>query len=154
MHPTTKSTVKTALFLATALLASGPALAKDKFAEGVPVKVTVINASGEPVPTAVIRHPDEADRHRVNSLTGSWEESKLYLPDGSELIFVPGMTIQLEVSAPGFMTQVIQYDIRKRKNNVEVTLPELAIDDSDIDEPLLQFGRDKPREDGGTGPAN
>lgn len=128
--------------------------AKDKYEDGVPVKVVVLSPAGEPIPTAVIRHPDEADRHRVNSLTGSWEESKLYMPDGSELIFVPGMTIQLEVSAPGFMTQVIQYDIRKRKNTVEVTLPELPLDDSDIDEPLLQFGRDKPREDGGTGPAN
>ncbi|RME26110.1 MAG: hypothetical protein D6798_07320 [Deltaproteobacteria bacterium] len=137
------------------LLVAGPAHAKkDRYADGVPVQVTVVDASGEPVPTAVIRHPDEADRHRVNSLTGTWEESKLYLPDGSELIFKPGMSIQLEVSAPGYMTQIIQYDIRKRKNNVQVTLQELNIDDSDIDEPLLQFGRDKPRETGTSGPAN
>ncbi len=139
----------------TGLLVAGPAHAKkDRYADGVPVEVTVLDAGGAPVPTAVIRHPDEADRHRVNSLTGSWEESKLYMPDGSELIFVPGMSIQLEVSAPGYMTQVIQYDIRKRKNNVQVTLQELVLDESDIDEPLLQFGRDKPRETGASGPAN
>ena len=143
------------LALITGLMLSGPALAKkDKFEDGVPVKVTVLDAVGEPIPTAVIRHPEEADRHRVNSLTGSWEESKLYLPDGSELIFTPGMSIQLEVSAPGYLTQIIQYDIRKRKNHVEVALPELQLDEQDIDEPLLQFGRDKPRETGGTGPAN
>ena len=137
------------------LAMGGPAFAgKDKYADGVPVQVTVLDPEGEPIPTAVIRHPDEADRHRVNSLTGSWEESKLYMPDGSELVFVPGMSIQLEVSAPGFVTQIIQYDIRKRKNHFEVTLPVMDLDDSDIDEPLLQFGRDNPREDGGGGPAN
>ncbi|NOY24402.1 MAG: hypothetical protein GXP62_00875 [Oligoflexia bacterium] len=141
--------------LVGSLFFSSPALAKgDKYADGVPVKVTVLDVNGDPIPTAVIRHPDEADRHRVNSLTGSWEESKLYLPDGSELVFTPGMTIQLEVSAPGYLTQIIQYDIRKRKNNVEIALPELELDDQDIDEPLLQFGRDEPREAGGTGPAN
>lgn len=141
--------------LAAGLFLGSPALAKgDKYADGVPVKVTVLDVDGDPIPTAVIRQPDEADRHRVNSLTGSWEESKLYLPDGSELVFTPGMTIQLEVSAPGYLTQIIQYDIRKRKNNVEIALPELELDDQDIDEPLLQFGRDEPREAGGTGPAN
>lgn len=150
-----QKTTLPALVLAALVALPGTARAKkNKYEDGVPVKVTVLDAQGEPVPTAVIRHPDEADRHRVNSLTGSWEESKLYMPDGSELIFVPGMTIQLEISAPGYMTQIVQYDIRKRKNNVEITLPELDLDDSDIDEPLLQFGRDKPRETGGTGPAN
>ena len=137
------------------LLVSGPALAgKSKSEDGVPVKVTVLDTQGEPIPTAVIRQPEEADRHRVISLTGSWEETKLYLPDGSELVFTPGMSIQLEVSAPGFLTQIIQYDIRKRKNNVEVRLPALALEEQEVDEPLLQFGRDKPRETGNTGPAN
>ncbi len=143
-----------ALIIGGSLASSAADAKKNKYEDGVPLKVTVVDAVGEPVPTAVIRHPDEADRHRVNSLTGSWEESKLYMPDGSELIFVPGMSIQLEVSAPGYMTQIIQYDVRKRKNNLEVSLVELELDDSDIDEPLLQFGRDKPREAGGTGPAN
>ena len=52
------------------------------------------------------------------------------------------------------LTQIIQYDIRKRKNNVEVRLPALALEEQEVDEPLLQFGRDKPRETGNTGPAN
>ncbi|MCB9778406.1 MAG: hypothetical protein H6742_07580 [Alphaproteobacteria bacterium] len=142
------------LALVAGLAHSAPAAAKKTYDEGVIVKVTVLDVAGESIPTAVIRHPDEADRHRVNSLTGSWEDSKLYMPDGSELIFVPGMSIQFEISAAGYVTQVIQYDVRKRKNNLEVTLQELVIDDADIDEPLIQFGRDKPRETGGTGPAN
>ncbi len=127
---------------------------KSKEPEGVPIKMTVKDPEGRPIPTAVIRHPDEADRHRVNSLTGTWEETKLYMPDGSELIFTPGMTIQFEVSAPGYLTRIVQYDIRKRKNQVPVVLTALALEDQAVEEPLLQFGRDKPREAGGTGPAN
>ena len=134
-------------------VAAAPAQAKDED-EGVPITVTVMDQTGEPIPTAVIRHPDEADRHRVNAITGEFTASVLYLPDGGELIFTPGMTIRLEISAPGFMTQIIQYDIRKRRNKLEVTLAPLDLNEEAIEEPLLQFGRDKPREDGGTGPAN
>ncbi len=141
--------------LFAALFASGPALAaKSKEIEGVMVRMTVTDPDEQPIPTAVIRHPDEADRHRVNSLTGSWEDTKLYMPDGSELVFVPGMSIQFEVSAPGYLTRIIQYDIRKRKNHVPVVLSPLLLEEQGVEEPLLQFGRDKPREAGGTGPAN
>ncbi len=134
--------------LLVGVFAAGPALAaaKGEKSEGVPVEVKVIDTEGQAVSTAVVRHPDEADRHRVNALTGSWSASVLYLPDGSEMIFTPGMSIQLEVSAPGYMTQIIQYDIRKRKNKIEVTLPKLDLENSEVGEPLIQFGRDKPRD--------
>jgi hypothetical protein len=145
-----------ALVLAPALV---PATASAKKGsegdpEGVPVKVKVLDADGNPIPTAVVRHPDEADRHRVNSPTGEWFNSVLYLPDGSEMIFTPGMQLRLEISAPGYMTKIIQYDIRKRKNNIEVALDKLEIEEQSIEEPTIQFGRDKPRDDGGSGPAN
>jgi len=146
-----------ALVLALVLmtLSTSDALAGKKTeTEGVPIKVTVLDEKGQPITTAVVRHPDEADRHRVNSMTGALEISVLYLPDGSELIFTPGTTVKFQSSAPGYMTQIIQYDIRKRKNNLEVTLPALALEESDIDEPVIQFGRDKPRDEGSTGPAN
>jgi len=116
--------------------------------EGVPVTVVVVDLEGNPVPTAVIRHPDEADRRRVNAVTGEWTGQVLYLPDGSEMIFTPGMSLTLEISAPGFMTQVIQYDIRKRGNKVEIILPQIDLDEDDVEEPLIQFGRDKPRDVG------
>ena len=116
--------------------------------EGVPVTVVVLDTEGEPVPTAVIRHPDEADRRRVNAVTGEWTGQVLYLPDGSEMIFTPGMSLTLEISAPGFMTQIIQYDIRKRGNKVEIILPQIDLDEDDVEEPLIQFGRDKPRDVG------
>lgn len=139
--------------IAVGLLFASTAQAK-RDEGGVPITIQVLDILGEPIPTAVIRHPEEAFRHRVNSITGEWTSPVLYLPDGGELIFTPGMTIRLEVSAPGYMTQIIQYDIRKRRNKVPVSLTELAMDDEEIEEPLIQFGRDRPRDVGGTGPAN
>lgn len=127
-------------------LAPATALAKDDGKEGVPVKVVVLDQESRPIPTAVVRHPKEADRHRVNSVDGSWEASVLYLPDGSELAFKPRETIELEISAPGYVTQVLSYQVRRRHNVVEVALPPLVMDDSAVDEPSISFGRDEPRE--------
>ena len=139
----------------TGLLLPGNALAKkNKKGEGVDVKVIVTAETGEPVSTAVIRHPQESDRHRVNAVDGSWEASVLYLPDGSELVFEPGLTLNLEISAPGYMTQLIQYDVRKRNNKIPVTLSLLELESEEIEEPVIQFGRDRPRDDVGGAPAN
>ena len=122
--------------------------------DGVPVRVYVLDSGRDPIPTGVVRHPDETDRHRVNAATGHWEDSVLYMPDGSEMIFHPGMSIQLEVSAPGYLTRVVQYDIRKRRNHIPVVLDKIEFNSDDIEEPIIQFGRDKPRTDGAGGPAN
>lgn len=134
------------ILAALAGLLSGEALADKSADDGVPITVVVVDDAGKAIPTAVVRHPDEADRHRVNALNGEWTGSVLYLPDGTEMVFTPGMSITLEVSAPGFMTKIVNYDIRKRKNRVEVALPTLVVDESGIDEPIITFGRDKPRD--------
>ncbi|MFZ5481887.1 MAG: hypothetical protein ACOZNI_34320 [Myxococcota bacterium] len=131
--------------VALAVLAE-PAHAAKKEDQGVPVRVIVLDAERKPVSTAVVRHPQEADRHRVNSVDGSWEASVLYMPDGSELRFTPGMTLELEISAPGYTTQVFQYQVRKRKNVVEIALAKIEMDDTTIEEPMISFGRDEPRE--------
>jgi hypothetical protein len=142
------------LALSLGLAASVTAEAGKKSDEGVNVRITVLDPAEEPIPTAVVRHPDEADRRRVNSVTGVWEDSILYLPDGSELRFVPGMSLQFEISAPGYITQVIQYDVRKRNNKVEIRLEQMEIEEEEIEEPLIQFGRDRPRDVVGGGPSN
>ena len=129
------------------------ALAK-KSQVGTRVYVQVLDDVGSPIPTAVIRHPDEADRHRVNSVDGTWDEEVLYLPDGSELTFKPGMILVLEVSAPGYETKVIQYQVRRKRNNVKVDLAKLQLDDEVLEEPMMSFGRDTPRYTVGGGPAN
>ena len=135
-------------------LLSPPAFAKKNAGEGVPVLVTVVDAMGAPVPTAVVRHPEEADRHRVNAATGEWEASALYLPDGSDVTFAPGMTLELEVSAPGYLTQVVEHQVKKRKNRVDVVLVAIDLDAADDAEPILQFDRDVPREDVTSAPAH
>lgn len=135
------------LFVLGSLLLSPAAEAKPKAAdEGVPVRVIVKDDQAAPIPTAVVRHPLEQDRHRVNSVDGSWETSVLYLPDGTELRFTPGQTLDLEISAPGYVTQVFQYQIRKRRNVIEVKLHKIENEVEQIEEPMITFGRDVPRE--------
>ena len=140
----------TAACVALLCTGCGPKIVTD----GVPVKVFVEGPDGKPIPTAVVRHPDEADRHRVNAATGHWEGSVLYMEDGSELVFMPNTTIQLEVSAPGFLTKVIQYDIKKRRNQFPVRLDKLSLKDDEFDEPIIQFGQDKKKSEIGGGAAN
>ena len=122
---------------------------------GTRIQVRVLSENGEPIPTAVIRHPDEEERHRVNSVTGTWEEEVLYMPDGSELIFTPGLLLYLEISAPNYESQVVQYQVRRRRNSLSVTLKRLEMQEVTIDEPMMSFGRDKPIDAAeGGGPSN
>jgi pseudouridine-5'-phosphate glycosidase len=132
--------------------ASSPAQAKKaSVEEGVEVTIVVQDAAGEPIPTAVVRHPGEAARNRVNAVNGEWKNSRVYLPDGSEMLFLPGMSLQLEVSAPGFMLRIVTYDIRKRNNRVVVVLEPMPEEQEEMEEPMIQFGRERPIEGSGAG---
>ncbi|MEL6343201.1 MAG: hypothetical protein AAFV53_08690 [Myxococcota bacterium] len=142
-----------AWILGLMLAMSLPAHAKKKKSEGIPLTVRVVDLGGEPIATAVVRHPEEADRHRVNAITGEWTAPVLYLPTGEELLFTPGMTVRLEVSAPGYMARIIEYSIRKRRNTIEIALDMLE-DEEIIEEPSINFSRDQIREPTGSGPAN
>jgi hypothetical protein len=124
---------------------AGPALAADD--DGIPVTIRVVDAASEqPITTAVVRHPQEQDRHHVNTETGEWIGSVLYMPDGSELLFEKGMTLEFEISAPGYVNQSVTYTVRRRRNEFPVALQklELDMDDEDPDDITIQFGRDKP----------
>ena len=121
-----------------------PALAEDV---GIPVTVQVTDAMQLPIATAVVRHPSEQDRHRVNTETGKWVASVLYLPDGNELVFIKGMELEFEISAPGYKNARVTYFVRKRKNVVPVVLEKMEFDlesEDDVEDPVIQFGRDKP----------
>ena len=134
-------------------LFSTEAVAKDE--EGVEVTIQVLDQEGAPIPTAVVRHPDEQDRHRVNTFDGSWSERVLYLPDGTELVFEKGLELELEISAPGYINQRFVYVVKKRKNVVPVTLQKMELSmESDFEEPVIQFGRDKPVDGVPIDPAN
>lgn len=133
------------------LVASPAARAgKTKQDDGIPITVLVKDTNGNPVATAVVRNPKEEERHRVNTVTGSWVGSILYLPDGSMIKFAKGMEVTFEVSAPGYVTQTVHYIVRKRKNVIVVPLEQMKLDDSsskkddDSQMPIIGFGRDKP----------
>lgn len=132
------------LVVALAAGAISPAVAQD---EGIPVAVEVRDVdSKEIVKTAVVRHPEEAERHKVNTETGRWTEKVLYMSDGTELVFRKGMILTFEVSAPGYHNENVNYMVRKRKNVIPVALRkmELSLEDDFESEPNIQFGRDKP----------
>lgn len=132
-----------AAFLISMALADEP--------RGTPVRVVVTDATGAPVPSANVRNPQEAERHPVNTLDGSWTGSYLYLPDGSEVTFTPKMNLDLEISAPGFQLAHVHYVIHKSKNVVPVVLQPIAvIDMGDPDDINVQFGGDHAIDGGGT----
>jgi hypothetical protein len=134
------------LVMIAAVLLGSPLARAGNEDDGIPVTVRVIDPNGEPIPTAVVRHPQEQDRHRVNTETGMLTLSVLYLPDGSEILFEKGMSVDFEVSAPGYVNKKVTYVVRKRRNTFDVTLDKMTIDmsDDDPDDITIQFGRDKP----------
>jgi hypothetical protein len=142
------------LIVLAACLTPHVAAADKGAAEAVPVRVIVRDEAGAPVPTAVVRHPKEADRHRVNAATGEWEAKALYLPDGSEMAFAPGITLELEISAPGYLTKLVAHDVRKRRNQVDVVLEAIDLDATPAPDPVIDFAHDAPRDDAASAPAH
>lgn len=115
--------------------------------EGIEVTVEVRDYdTNEVIPTAVVRHPEEAVRHRVNVKDGRWKDKILYLSDGTELVFTKGKSLTFEVSAPGYKNETATYVVRKRKNlvNVLLTKMEISLDEDFANEPNISFGRDRP----------
>jgi hypothetical protein len=138
-------TLRWAVLLMVAVVFSTTAVAKPSD-PGVPVTIRVVTLEGEPIGAAVIRHPVEAARHQVNGDTGEWTGRALYLEDGKELLFEAGMTLEFEISAPGYGNAKVQYVVRKRKNTFSIVLEpvQLVPEREDEEEPHIQFGRDKP----------
>jgi hypothetical protein len=133
--------------LALALAAPSLAFAKKPVEEGVELVIQVVDAeSTTPVVTAKVRNPQEKETQSVNSDTGEWRGRVLYLPDGTEVFFEAGMELTFEISAPNYKLEKITYVMRKRKNRVVIPLQkmQISLDDLEDDEPVIQFGRDKP----------
>ena len=103
---------------------SGDAQAKkDKKEEGVTVTITVLDEESKtPLSTARILHPLEHIDHQVNSVTGSWKESVLFLTDGTTLYFSPGSSLDLTISAPGYISQEIQLEVKHWRNKHTIYL--------------------------------
>jgi hypothetical protein len=136
-------------YLLAAFVVAAPTLsfAKKDEQQGVELVIQVVDRESlEPVKTAKVRNPQEKETQSVNSDTGEWRGRVLYLPDGTEVFFEAGMELTFEVSAPNYKLQKITYVMRKRKNRVVIPLEQMQIslDDLEDDEPVIQFGRDKP----------
>ena len=137
------------------LVATPDAEAKKKKNEGVEVTFIIMEQdTQEPISTASVLHPSDIESSRVNELNGTWQSSEVYLPDGSVILFTPGSLLEMEISAPGYVTQIVQYDIKKRRNKVPIYLEKMEIDDSDIEMPSIPFGWDKERDPSMGGAAN
>lgn len=128
---------------------------KRKKGEGVVVEVKVLDKEDAGiVATAMIRYPKDETTYRVNEVNGIWKASEIYLSDGDTMHFTPGSSVQLEISAPGYVTQLVQYDVRRWRNKVEISLEKMKIDDKDIEIPTIPFGRDQERDPSTSGAAN
>lgn len=142
------------MWIALASLLLGTAEAKKDKDAGVTIEITVMDMEGKPVPTAVVKHEKESDPSRVNELTGVWQAKEVFDAEGAEFPFKPGNIEQFSISAPGYMTQVVKYDVRRRHNNIEIKLDKMEIEQEDAEDIITPFGRDKERIDGGPGGSN
>ncbi|MFK7928056.1 MAG: hypothetical protein AB8H79_07690 [Myxococcota bacterium] len=130
-----------------ALVITAPALAKKDESPGIMLEIQVVDAESEqPIKTAKIRNPQEKEPHSVNIDDGVWKGDVLYLPDGTEVFFEKGMNLTFEISAPSYTTEKRTYTMRKRNNRIIVPLAKMSLDIDDLmeDDPVIQFGRDKP----------
>jgi hypothetical protein len=117
-------------------------------AHEIPITLQVVNERGAPIPTASIRHPKEAMLHTVNHVTARWTADALNLLDGTRVPFTNKQMLTLEITAPGYQSAHITFQIRKRKNVMTVVLPFMSseADSEKEDDPIVQFRRSKPIE--------
>ena len=127
---------------------------KNKIDEGVEIEITVLDAgTGEPIPTAVVKHAEASQPSRVNAVTGSWKDTESIDSSGAIHMFLSGNTEEFSVSASGYMTQVAKYDVRRRNNVIEIQLEKMEIIAPKLDDTIIPFGRDTMKNDSGPGGA-
>lgn len=76
--------------------------------ERTELTVHVVDVAGNPIPDAQVRVVEEGDLHSVNSYTGDWTASEVYL-EASELAFARGTTVHLVVASPRHKAQVMEW---------------------------------------------
>jgi len=106
-----------ALFAST--LITTPAFANEEDAKLVAVRV--LDTMGNPIPNAWVRLPETEGRRMVDEF-GKWQAKSLYELDGNELFFLRGMTLDFTISAPGYTSRSVAYEVQKRRNLITVSL--------------------------------
>jgi len=127
---------------------------KNKGDEGILIEITVLDAdTKEPIPTAVIKHSLASQPSKVNSVTGTWSDTESIDKNASIHKFMPGNVEEFSISASGYMTQVVKYDVRRRNNVIEIGLDPMEIIAPKLDDTIIPFGRDTVKTDSGPGGA-
>jgi hypothetical protein len=105
------------------------------------ISVVVSDQAGVPIPNAWVRVPETEGRRIVDAETGRWEASMLYSYDGTPVVFVRGMMVDLTVSAPGYQPRRLLYEVEPRGNELLISLevmPEREVVDTTVaDEELV-----------------
>ena len=118
---------------------AGPSAPAEAAEPEISLTIRVTDAQTDaPLSTAVIQHPREPDRHHVNTDSGEWATGVLYMRDGSELPFVKGMVVALEISAPGYAPKRVDHTLRRKRNTLAIALDKLPV--VPHNEPLQQVG--------------
>jgi len=125
---------------------------KAKEGEGIAIEITVLDAeTNTPIPTAVVKHSEVDEPARVNESTGAWKESEVFDARGNAHPFEPGNTEQFSISASGYLTTVVAYDVRKRHNVIEIKLQKMTINEDISEDIVLPFLRNEALDGGNSG---
>lgn len=128
------------LALWASALTSVTAFAQDLRAD---ITVHVLDLEGRAIPSAYVRHPEERELHRVNADNGTWKTDAFYF-EGDQVAYVErGQTVRLEISAPGYRNAELTFLVRRKHNRVRVKLEPMTLRE-DTEDPLVEFGRDRP----------
>jgi hypothetical protein len=102
------------------------------------ITVRVLDGAGAPITNAWVRLPQTEGRRMVDEV-GRWQAKSLYELDGRERFFMKGMVLDLTISAPGYTSRAVGYEVRNRRNLVTVQLEpmNLTILDEENDEDLM-----------------
>ena len=123
--------------LMASLTLSMPALANDED-DAKLVTVRVMDQNGAPIPNAWVRLPQTEGRRMVDEL-GKWQAKSLYELDGRERFFLKGMVLDFTISAPGYTSRSVAYEVQRKRNLVSVQLRPMEhnILDGENDEDLM-----------------
>ena len=106
--------------LMASLTLSTPVMANDEDDARL-ITVRVMDQNGEPIPNAWVRLPQTEGRRMVDE-TGKWQAKSLYELDGRERFFLKGMTLDFTISAPGYTSRSVAYEVQRKRNLISVEL--------------------------------
>jgi len=97
-----------------------------------------MDTQGLPIQNAWVRLPQTEGRRMVDE-TGKWQSSSLYDLDGNEIFFTKGKILDFTISAPGYTSRSVAYEVRGRRNLITVQLEPMvhAVIDDENDENLM-----------------